>query len=187
MSRAIVPTWRPDPLTRYAGQSARVAYAYADQTGPGEQRAPYPALVALHDLIVPAWPGIYSGGMRRDSARIGTANRDPHKAGIAIDFMVRDDDRRAANGTALANFLVRHAQDLQIQYVLWASYELSTSPIGQRWERYGGAEPHGDHLHVEIGPVARGWSYGEAARRITAALDSVRRLNPDVALLLTYG
>lgn len=162
--------WIPDETTRAAGQSARVPYRYADETGPGEQRSPYPALVALHDAIVQPWPGVTSGGMRRDSARIGTTNRDPHKAGISIDYMIRNDANRVANGTALATFLVRNAELLQLQYIIWNGTELSTSNIGQRWEAYTGEEGHGDHLHVEIGPVAREWSYDEMMRRVRSAL-----------------
>ena len=145
-------------------------YANAPLTQPGEQLEPFAMVRAMHDVIVPFWPGISSGGMRRDSARIGTANHDPHKAGIAIDFMVRPGPDRDASGTSLANFLVTYAEWLQIQYVIWDRVELSTSSYGPRWEPYQGSEPHGDHVHVEIGPDAEGWSYLDAQTRIGQAI-----------------
>jgi hypothetical protein len=165
-------TWNPDARIRAIGERARVRHQWARRTGPGEQVEPYPAVKALRDAIVRPWPGITSGGMKRDASRIGTTNNDPHKAGIAIDFMVRSGPDRAANGESLANFLVENMELLQLQYILWAGTEISTSNMGQRWEAYRGAEGHGDHLHVEIGPDAQGWSREEMASRIARAMQA---------------
>lgn len=162
--------WVPDAETRAAGERANVPYVGAGETGPGEQRSPFPAVVALHDAIVPVWPGIPSGGMRRDSARIGTTSHDPHKFGTAIDFSVRNDANRARNGDALANFFARNAELLQTQLIIWSNTELSTSRSGQKWETYSGQSSHEDHVHVEIGGVARGWTHAEMMRRVRAAL-----------------
>ena len=164
--------WLPPADVRAAGERANVPYLYAGQTADGEQRTPFPATVAIHDVIVPAWPGVSSGGRRRDSARLAGASHDPHRFGIAIDLMVRNDANRAANGDALANFLVRYAEYLQIQYVLWSNYEWSSSHVGARWEPYTGSESHEDHVHVEIGNTARGWSHDDMAARLRAALSA---------------
>lgn len=172
MTNASTYTWNPDARTRAIGEAAAVRHQWARRTAAGEQVSPLPALRALHDAIVPPWPGISGGGMRRASARIGTESNDPHKAGIAIDFMVRSGPDRAANGESLATFLVQNMELLQLQYILWAGYEISTSSMGPRWEVYRGAEGHGDHLHVEIGPVAQGWTYGEMMSRVTRALEA---------------
>jgi hypothetical protein len=164
--------WSPTADVRAAGERANVPYLYAGQTADGEQRTPFPATVAIHDVIVTAWPGVTSGGMRRDSARLAGVSHDPHRFGTAIDLMVRNDANRTANGDALANFLVRYAEYLQIQYVLWSNYEWSSSHVGARWEPYTGAESHEDHVHVEIGNTARGWSRDEMAARLRSALSA---------------
>ncbi len=57
---------------------------------------------------------------------------DAHLEGNAIDAMVVNDANRPANGDALANFLVRNADYLGIQYVLWSMYEWSASRNGPR-------------------------------------------------------
>lgn len=164
--------WSPPADVRAAGERANVPYLYAGQTADGEQRTPFPATVAIHDVIVPAWPGVSSGGMRRDSARLAGVSHDPHRFGIAIDLMVRNDANRTANGDALADFLVRYAEYLQIQYVLWSNYEWSSSHVGARWEPYTGAESHEDHVHVEIGNTARGWSRDEMVARLRSSLSA---------------
>ena len=162
--------WQPPPDVLAAGNAARVPYARAVLTGPGVQLAPWAALVALRGAVVRNFPGITSGGLVRDAARIGTASRDPHKAGIGVDFMVAPGPARKRNGDALANFLVRYAEPLQLQYVLWDGLEWSTSPLGPRWERYAGGETHDDHVHAEVGPGARAWAAREMHHRVDAAL-----------------
>lgn len=181
--------WTPPPAVVTAGNLARVAHAYAPETGPGEQREPLPALMALRDALVPIWPGVTSGGMRRDTARIWTVSRDPHKAGLAIDFMVSFGTLRNLHGDALANFLAFNAERLGLQYVLWRRVELSMSPYGPRWENYTGTDPHDDHVHVELSPAARGWSYAEMTARVHAALrDAQPRHNaPKVAAAVAGG
>lgn len=162
--------WTPPPAVVTAGNLARVGHAYAPETQAGEQREPLPALVALRDALVPIWPGVTSGGTRRDSARIWTVSRDPHKAGIAIDFMVAPGPTRNASGDALADFLAFNAERLGLQYILWRRVELSMSPYGPRWENYSGTDPHDDHVHVELAPEARAWSRAEMTARVHAAL-----------------
>ena len=181
--------WSPPPAVVTAGNLARVAHAYAPETQAGEQREPLPALVALRDALVPIWPGVTSGGMRRDGARIWTVNRDPHKAGIAVDFMVAAGPLRNANGDALANFLAFNAERLGLQYVLWRRVELSMSPYGPRWENYTGTDPHDDHVHVELSPAARAWSYAEMTARVHAALRDAQPKSraPQVAAAVAGG
>ncbi len=162
--------WNPPPDVLAAGESAQVPYLYPILTQAGEQLTPKPALVELRAALLQAFPFITEGGMRRDSARIGTVNFDPHKGGTALDASVAAGPQRNANGDALANWLVRHMQGLQLQYIIWAGREISTSHSGPRWEPYTGSEDHGSHLHIEIAPTAQAWPAGVMAQRVAAAL-----------------
>lgn len=163
--------WSPSSETRAAGERAASPYRRAYPTAPGEQRSPAPALVALRDAIRQTWPeGITSIGLRRDSERIADASNDPHRDGIAADVMIADSSARPSLGDMIASRLVESAEELNLQYVLWSRLEWSSSNIGRRWEPYDGAEAHEDHVHVEIGPVAREWSYDTMYSRALAAL-----------------
>jgi len=175
--------WSPAAATRLAGERARVRYLAAAATEPGEQRAPSAALVALRDAVVRAWSGVTSGGIERDAARRGGASHDPHRDGIAVDFMVREGPDRAAVGDALASWCVEHAEALGLQYVLWSRFEWSASTHGPRWERYTESNPHTDHVHVEIGPDARAWTAAEMRGRVVRALADTRR-SPVAAMAL---
>lgn len=161
--------WVPDAATRAAGERAQVPYRFAVNVPPGEQWAPTPALVALKEEIVRAWPGISSGGMVRPSDR-RNGGHDPHLEGNAVDAMVVNDANRPANGDALANFLVRNADYLGIQYVLWSMYEWSASRNGPRWDRYTGSQDHRDHVHFELSPDARTWPADVMRARVRSAL-----------------
>ncbi len=176
--------WSPSASTRAAGERARVRYLAARETAPGEQRAPSPALVAFRTAIVHAWPGVESGGIERDAARRGNASHDPHRDGIAVDLMLRAGAGRVATGDALASWLVEHAEAFGLQYVLWSRYEWSASAHGPRWEPYTGENPHVDHVHVELGPDARGWSAAMMRAKVEAALaERERSLAGPLALL----
>ncbi len=85
--------------------------------------------------------------------------------------MFRDTPERAAQGDALANFLVRNAEYLGIQYVLWSMYEWSASHSGPRWERYTDpTSPHRDHVHVEPSREALAWPADVMRARVRSAL-----------------
>ncbi len=177
--------WAPSNATRAAGERARVRYLGPRRTEPGEQRAPSPALVAFRSTIVRAWPGVSSGGLERDQARRGDASMDPHRDGIAVDFMLREGPERIAQGDALASWLVEHADELGVQYVLWSRTEWSASGYGARWEPYTGSNPHVDHVHAELGPDARAWSAEVMRAKVLAALARQERSPwPGVALAL---
>ncbi len=147
-------TWHPDAATVAAGDAARVGYSLPTVED-GEQRTPAPSLVALRDVIVRGVRGVTSGGLVRDSARRVGRSQDAHRSGIACDAMLRNDGTREAVGSALAAWLVRHAQALGVQYVLFSNREWSASTWGPRWEAYTGSDPHHDHVHFEPSPEGR--------------------------------
>lgn len=160
--------WTPDATTRAAGERAAVPYRIADVSLLGQNDAPVPAIVALAAGLRTA-PGVTSVGMRRDSARLPGGLRDPHVWGWAADAMIASGASRAANGDALANYLVRNAAMLGLQYVLWSHYEWSASGSGPRWESHAAGD-HQDHVHVELSPEARAWSADTMRSRWDAAL-----------------
>lgn len=141
--------WFPPQDVLAAGESARVGYRLGSivQEGESTQKSIPNSLHALRDWVVARHPEVSSGGMRRSPEKPNTPGRrrDPHEEGIAIDFMTH-------NGDSLANWLVSHAQEIGIQYVLWNKYEWSASHLGPRWENYTGAESHDDHVHMELSP-----------------------------------
>ncbi len=168
-----VHVWNPPADVRAAGEAARrvVRYAGATPVAAGVQE-PVPAAVeALRRALVRGLAGVPSVGAVRPSSRLVNASvSDPHRNGFALDVMLRADGDRFRRGSEIASWLVRHAELLGLQYVLFSRYEWSASGSGAAWERYTGSDPHDDHVHVEAGPDARRWGAAEMERRAGIAL-----------------
>lgn len=165
--------WTPDEVTRAAGEGARrvVRYAGATPAAAGVQTTPPPAVEALRRALVRGLAGVPSVGAVRPSSRVAVASSyDPHRNGFALDVMMRAGDDRPERGEAIASWLVRNAERLGLQYVLFSRYEWSASGSGAAWERYTGSDPHVDHVHLEVGPDARRWTAAEMDARAAAAL-----------------
>jgi hypothetical protein len=88
------------------------------------------------------------------SCRPNTASPEEtslHGTGRALDVMIpttrsgRADNTR---GDKVAHYLVEHAEELQVQYIIWD--QSSWSPGSEETAPYGGPNPHVDHIHVEI-------------------------------------
>jgi hypothetical protein len=113
--------------------------------------------------IQATFPGVSSiGGL---SCRQNTANpaeTSVHGVGRALDIMVPPVSGKgnAAVGDPIANWLVRNAQALGLQYLIWNRTKWSGSRSGRKDGVYGGPIPHIDHLHAELN------------------LDGARRLTP---------
>jgi hypothetical protein len=92
-------------------------------------------------------------------------NGDPtqasvHSTGRALDIhipLTADDGADNDLGDPLAHWLIRNADRIGIQLIIW---DLSTwGPYrdpGERAQAYGGAHPHDDHLHIELTEAAAG-------------------------------
>lgn len=93
-------------------------------------------------------------------ARRGNGGKYEHPRGRACDFMItgyretaEGDDR--ARGQAMAEWVVDHADELNVLYVIWyrriwtAGEDAAGIPWGQ-WDRYNGPNPHTDHVHVSV-------------------------------------
>ena len=73
-----------------------------------------------------------------------------HGTGRAIDVMIAmiGDKADSASGDPIANWLVLHAEEIGIQYVVWN--HTSWSSALHEPSDYTGNEPRVDHLHIEL-------------------------------------
>lgn len=169
--------WNPPADVRSAGELARHVVRHAGPTpvARGVQEAVFPAVDEARDVLVRELAGVPSvGAVRSADGGLPATGNDPHRNGFAIDVTLRDavvaGEARPQRGDRIANFFVRHAARLGVQYVLWSRYEWSASGRGAAWEAYTGSNPHVDHVHVEFGPEARRWPREVMHARITEAL-----------------
>jgi hypothetical protein len=78
-----------------------------------------------------------------------------HSIGRALDVMMPG-LHGGSDGEALANWLVEHAEDLGVQFVIWnhsrwqGSYPVNGRGQAARFAPYTGPNPHVDHVHVEV-------------------------------------
>ena len=77
-----------------------------------------------------------------------------HGTGRAVDVFIPTDGRKADNdlGDPVANYLIRHASELGIEFFIWDRAKWNIEYAEDR--PYGGAHPHHDHLHIELTPEA---------------------------------
>jgi MYXO-CTERM domain-containing protein len=77
-----------------------------------------------------------------------------HATGRALDIHIpRAVDQTGDNdlGDPLAHWLIRNAEFIGVQYIIWDRYSWNASrDAGEKGRAYGGASPHYDHLHVEL-------------------------------------
>jgi hypothetical protein len=72
-----------------------------------------------------------------------------HHAGRALDAMIPTvDGRPDPRGDAVAAWLLEHARELGVQYLIWRGTQWS-SRTG-RTSLYGGRRDHWDHVHVDL-------------------------------------
>ena len=108
----------------------------------------------LREHILASFPGVTSiGGY---SCRPNTATpslTSIHGVGRALDIMITPVGARAdaAVGDPIANWLVRHAGAIGVQYVIWNRTRWAGHrPPGTKVADYTGPNPHIDHVHAEI-------------------------------------
>jgi hypothetical protein len=97
------------------------------------------------------------GGFAPGGVGQGHGEESTHYDGRAIDIFFRpvtEENRR--QGWLLAQWLVAHADDLDVQYVIFDDqYWSAHHPRGQ-WEAYDAPDPgneilrHLDHVHVDV-------------------------------------
>jgi hypothetical protein len=94
--------------------------------------------------------------------RTGDGGKFEHPRGRACDFMLDERER----GQLMAEWLVDHAEELHVLYVIWwdriwwAGREGAGAPWEQ-WRDYDGPNPHTDHVHVSVELVPGDPSWAE--------------------------
>lgn len=149
-------SWTPPPDVLSAGAKQYVGY---DDAGPWKGAAGCGgSLLAgtrqLGDYVRANFPGRVSsyGGY---SCRQNTANKSKtsvHGTGRALDIFVPLTGGKADNtkGDEVANWLVRNAAAIGVQYIIWDRASWQGSLSGNKLQGYTGPHPHHDHLHVEL-------------------------------------
>lgn len=74
----------------------------------------------------------------------GSVPNSDHPKGLALDYMVY---KNRAQGTALANDVIKNYKAWNVKYVIW--YHYIWQP-GKGWHKYSGPSPHTDHVHVSF-------------------------------------
>ncbi len=112
----------------------------------------------LRDWLLVAFPQVRSIGGYSCRAIVGdSSTMSVHATGRALDIMLPLDGGEADNdlGDPIGEWLIEHAEEIGIQYIIWDRWTWSASrAAGSKERSYGGAHPHHDHLHVELSPEA---------------------------------
>lgn len=108
----------------------------------------------LRDWMATAFPQVTGIGgyscrhINGDSTRMSV-----HATGRALDISIPLHSGEADNdlGDPVGNWLIEHAEEIGIQYIIWDRWTWNASRTAGSKERlYGGAHPHHDHLHIEL-------------------------------------
>lgn len=146
-----------------AGVAAGVVagvHAGDDPYGLGEVQ---PQLSALVEVLAPMFGITTVGGYR-------TSATDPngHPAGLAADFMVPLDDEGFAQGQRLADYAQQNADQLGIDYIIWAQEIWSVARAEEGWrameDRGDPTQNHFDHVHINVLPDANAGAIGDGAQ-----------------------
>ena len=162
LDRAIAVTgpWQIPAATLARGDTQFVTYTGA---GPwvGESGCGGSFLAGtqiLEDWVLTWFPQVSTVGGYSCRPIVGNdAQMSVHATGRAIDIMIPTDGGEADNGAGdpLGNYLVEHAEEMGIQYVIWDRWQWNASrQPGDKDRYYSGEHPHHDHLHVELSVAA---------------------------------
>jgi hypothetical protein len=146
--------WRlpEDLVTRAEAQSVSYDYGPPWEGGIHCATGPTPGSRALAAYLLRTFPGeIRSiGGF---ACRPNTASPEEtslHGTGRALDIMIPTvrGDADNAKGDRVVRWLVEHAQEVGVQYIIWD--HSSWFPGDGEASPYGGPVPHVDHIHAEL-------------------------------------
>jgi hypothetical protein len=100
------------------------------------------------------FPGVSSIGGYCCRQNTAAANKTSvHGVGRALDIMIPPLDRYRANssvGDPIANWLVRNAAAIGVQYIIWNRTQWSGHKSAPKDRAYTGPVPHTDHIHAEV-------------------------------------
>jgi hypothetical protein len=165
----------PDTSGIDAAVLQRLADGPDEDTGPGltcqgwaasdlqEEQATATGLTPRAEQLLEEMTEVFGeqslGGFAPGGVNHGHGADSTHYDGRAIDVFFRpvsDENRR--EGWMLAHWLVAHARDLEIQYVIFDDRFWSARSSQGQWQHYDAPEPeneilrHLDHVHVDVLP-----------------------------------
>lgn len=147
------PRWVLPPDVQAAGDAQTVRYDSPPPWANGAHCTSYTAGAAeLRRHILANFPGVDAIGGYSCRANSGNPSETSvHGVGRALDIMIRPvgGGANSAVGDPIANWLVRNAEAIGVQYIIWNRMRWS----GNRRPRvapYTGPSPHIDHIHVEL-------------------------------------
>jgi hypothetical protein len=128
---------------------------------PQEQRLSVTGLTPraeqLREAMTEAFGDQSLGGFAPGGIDQGHGADSTHYDGRAIDIFFRPvTEENLREGWLLAHWLVAHAEDLDIQYVIFDDRFWSVHSARGQWQDYGAPEPrneilrHLDHVHVDV-------------------------------------
>ncbi len=112
-----------------------------------------PGAADLRRYILTNFPGITAiGGYACRQNTANSAETSVHGAGRALDIMIPLINGRANSGVGdpVANWLIRNATDIGIQYIIWNRVSWNGSRRAPKERAYSGPNPHIDHIHAEL-------------------------------------
>lgn len=152
--------WVIPPEVNAIGDTQFVSYTgagrwYGSSSCAGGLRS---GAVELKNYLSEHFDGVTSISGYACRSIVGNSTRmSVHATGRALDIMIPTIGGGANNevGDAIGNWLVRHAEEIGIQYIIWDRTQWNASKAaGSKSRRYGGSHAHRDHLHVELSPAA---------------------------------
>lgn len=147
------PNWSLPTEVRAAGDALTVRYDSPPAWANGANCTSYTDGAAeLRRHILATFPGITSiGGYNCRANSANPSETSVHGVGRALDVMISPVNGRANStiGDPIANWLVRNAAEIGVQYIIWNRVRWSGSRM-PRVAPYGGPNPHTDHIHVEL-------------------------------------
>jgi hypothetical protein len=155
---AVAGRWKLPPDVRATGATMFVTYdggpAWSPKLCAGGLRPGAKKLAAFLDKKFPQISSIQGYACRANTA--SPSKMSLHGTGRALDIFIPMSGGSADNtkGDAVANYLVTHAEELQIQYIIWDRTQWRANGTNDRV--YTGPVPHTDHIHVEITNEAAG-------------------------------
>jgi hypothetical protein len=157
---AVDGPWVIPPETLAIGDTQYVEYTGA---GPwvGESGCSgvfLPGTQLVQDWIYQYFPQVWHIGGYSCRPIVGNSSlMSVHGTGRAIDLHIETVDGEADNelGDPVGNYLIEHAEEMGIQYIIWDRWKWNGSKApGSKDGYYSGEHPHHDHLHVELSVAA---------------------------------
>lgn len=116
-----------------------------------------PRAQEVHEQLTEVFGDLGVGGFAPGGVDHGHQDGSTHYDGRAIDIFFRPvSEEHRREGWHLAHWLVAHAEQLDIQYVIFDDHVWSARSFGGQWHDYEVSDPdneilrHLDHVHVDV-------------------------------------